>query len=297
MGFYHPATLVKDAQRHGVTVLPIDVNASAVECVWEEKKNEKLPLKERPARAALAAGACRLGLRYVEGLRRATAESVVAARAAGGPFRDADDLARRARLRADELEKLAAIGALASLGLARREALWQASLAARPAGELFEHGNLPFPSREAFSSSPLPEMSRYEETVADFVGTGLTVREHPLAFWRERLTERGVVRAVEIAALRPQTRARIAGAVIVRQRPGTAKGTLFLTLEDESGMAQAIVPPALLHANRALILGNPGLVVEGIVEARDGSVSLRAERFWPLPVLVDGAEPPSHDFR
>jgi error-prone DNA polymerase len=302
MGFYHPASLVKDAQRHGVTVLPIDVNFSDVECTWEDgkkKKDEKLPLKERPARLALAAGACRLGLRYVEELRRTSAEAIIAARASGGPFRDADELARRARLRADELEKLAAIGALASLGFARREALWQAALAARPAGELFGRASLL--SMEAFSfptsTSPLPEMTRYEETVADFVGTGLTVGEHPLAFWRERLTASGVVRAVEIAALRPKTRARIAGAVIVRQRPGTAKGTLFLTLEDESGMAQAIVPPALLHANRALILGNPGLVVEGIVEARDGSVSLRAERFWPLPVLVDGAEPPSHDFR
>jgi len=103
-----------------------------------------------------------------------------------------------------------------------------------------------------------------------------------------------VVPAAAVAGLAPGTRARIAGAVIVRQRPGTAKGALFLTLEDESGMAQAIVSPRLLHENRRLILANPGLVVEGVVTSRDGSVSLRAERFWPLPVL---AETPSHDFR
>jgi error-prone DNA polymerase len=331
MGFYHPATLVQDAQRHGVRVLPIDVNASAIECVWEDKKIESK--KAFPP----AAGACRLGLRYVEGLRKAAAEAIVRARQSGGPFRDADDLARRTALRADELERLATVGALASLGLTRREAQWQAALAARPAGELFAKDNeevrgqkrrerrserlsvkrdegrlsapadsrsrrsrLPsFPSMEALASasssaSPLPEMTRYEQTVADFVGTGITVGAHPLAYWRARLERRGVVRTVDLPALARGTRARIAGAVIVRQRPGTAKGTLFLTLEDETGMAQAIVAPKLFHELRPVIVGNPGLVVEGIVETKDGSVSLRAERVWPLPVL---AETPSHDFR
>lgn len=137
-------------------------------------------------------------------------------------------------------------------------------------------------------------MTRYEQTVADFVGTGITVGAHPLAYWRARLERRGVVRTVDLPALARGTRARIAGAVIVRQRPGTAKGTLFLTLEDETGMAQAIVAPKLFHELRPVIVGNPGLVVEGIVETKDGSVSLRAERVWPLPVL---AETPSHDFR
>jgi error-prone DNA polymerase len=380
MGFYHPATLVQDARRHGVRVLPIDVDASAHECVWEnvgeERKNERLPLKGktktdslasgsttlarrvRPGHHRPAAGACRLGLRYVEGLRKSAAETIVRARESGGPFRDADDLARRTGLRADELERLATVGALASLGLTRREAQWQVALAARPAGEMFaqekdkrlpvkEKADLPapadkstgqsdvrsFPSMKAFgkigtgtilqhektrdveevekngacphssflsmdaSASPLPEMTRYEQTVADFAGTGLTVGAHPLAYWRARLERRGVIRTVELSQLARGSRARIAGAVIVRQRPGTAKGTLFLTLEDESGMAQAIVAPALFQQLRAVIVGNPGLVVEGVVEARDGSVSLRAERIWPLPVLVDGAEPQSHDFR
>ena len=310
MGFYHPATLVQDAQRHGVRVLPIDVNFSSHECTWEEiskvGKGKRLPLKgetktgaladtlprrARPGHHSPAAGACRLGLRYVEGLRRAAAEAIVRARAAGGPFRDADELARRTGLRADELERLATVGALASLGLTRREAQWQAALAARPAGELFDRPS--FPSLDA-SASPLPEMTRYEQTVADFVGTGITVGAHPLAYWRARLERRGVVRTVDLPRLARGTRARIAGAVIVRQRPGTAKGTLFLTLEDETGMAQAIVAPKLFHELRPVIVGNPGLVVEGIVETKDGSVSLRAERVWPLPVL---AETPSHDFR
>ena len=103
-----------------------------------------------------------------------------------------------------------------------------------------------------------------------------------------------MIRAADVPKIPRGTRVRLAGAVIVRQRPGTAKGTLFITLEDETGMAQAIVAPKLFHEQRALIVGNPGLVVEGIVENRDGSVSLRAERVWPLPVLT---ETPSHDFR
>ena len=137
-------------------------------------------------------------------------------------------------------------------------------------------------------------MTAYEETLADFAGTGLTTGRHPITYWRERLEAFGVVPAADLPRLERGTRARLGGAVIVRQRPGTAKGALFLTLEDETGMAQAIVAPALLREHRGTIVGNPGLVVEGVVEARDGSVSLRAERFWPLAEI---AGIPSHDFR
>ncbi len=380
MGFYHPASLVQDAQRHGVSVLPIDVNHSDHLCAWEEpggsgREGSPSPCREaprssrevsgslcreapgvsqggpwagspsrpaglafeaptghsgapRPLRPPLrnpghlsrapgslpvgvgakARGACRLGLRYVEGLRTAAAGAIVAARRDGGPFRDADDLARRAGLRADELQRLAAIGALASLGLGRREALWQAALAARPAGELFEKGDRhPFPENGClspfFPPCPLPEMTAYEETSADFAGTGMTTGSHPVSYRREALTRFGAVPAADVPALAPGTRTRVGGAVIVRQRPGTAKGTLFLTLEDESGMVQAIVRAPLLREHRATIVGHPGLVVEGVVQARDGSVSLQAERFWPLSELDDPrlsgppAAAPSHDFR
>ena len=344
MGFYHPATLVQDAQRHGVVVLPVDVNSSEYLCGWEgsgglgDGISGRLPLatrqqelRRRPGRSGaprpldpipetpgplpgasqVTGGACRLGLRFVAGVRRSALEAISRERRARGAFRDADELARRAALRADELERLAATGALASLGLTRRAALWQAALAARPAGPLFEekpvseprfsshaHEGAPSPGENQGSdtgfTSPLAEMSAYEETVADFAGTGMTVGPHPLAYWRGRLERRGVVTTSEVPRLDPGTRTRVAGAVVVRQRPGTAKGTLFLTLEDETGMTQAIVPPALLHAQRATIVGSTGLVVEGIVASKDGSVSLRAERFWPL-AEVAGA--PSHDFR
>jgi len=239
-----------------------------------------------------ARGACRIGLRYVEGLRRTAAEAIVAARRRGGPFRDADELARRTRLRADELERLASIGALASFGASRRGALWQVALAARPAGPLLDAATPRAGSADR--RSPLREMTAYEETLADFAGTGLTTGSHPVAYWRERLEAFGAVPAADLPRLERGTRARLGGAVIVRQRPGTAKGALFLTLEDETGMAQAIVAPSLLREHRGTIVGNPGLVVEGVVEARDGSVSLRAERFWPLAEI---AGIPSHDFR
>ncbi len=303
MGFYHPASLVKDAQRHGVQVLPVDVNASGWRCAWEETGEDT---------GGGARGACRIGLRYVSGLRQQTGERIAAERRVA-PFRGVEELKQRAALRGDEMARLSEVGALASLGLSRRAALWQAALAVRPKGELFEE-----PTDEpAARPSPLPEMSAYEETTADFTGTGLTVGRHPVAYARAALARRGVVTAAEVPRLPAGSRTRIAGAVIVRQRPGTANGTLFITLEDETGMVQAIVKRELLLAHRATIVGNPGLVIEGVVQQRDGSVSLQAEKFWPLekwgqaPISTGvleqpranqeiGACPhfsPSHDFR
>ncbi len=339
MGFYHPATLVKDAQRHGVEVLAIDVNRSGWNCQWEDKERETAHVgaKQRvgasgagdggPARSApgasehgprgpraggpdlqrraggrgesrsitgsrSVAGACRLGLRYVTGLRRTAAEGI-ATEQQRRPFSDPDDLARRCRLRADELATLAEVGALASLGLTRRQALWQAARAARPAGELFagETAGIRHDAREA---SPLLEMTPFEETLADYAGTQLTTGPHPLAHLRPALDRHGVVPAARLASRAHGTRVRTAGAVTVRQRPGTAKGVLFLTLEDETGMSQAIVSPELLQRDRQILVGAAGLVVEGVLLQRDGSLSVRAERFWRL---TDLAAAPSHDFR
>lgn len=287
MGFYHPATLVKDAQRHGVRVLPIDVHASGWRCRWEETP---APARRRRAEPA-PAGACRLGLRFLAGLRREAGEVIAHARREG-PFRDVDELRRRARLHADELDTLAEAGALASLGLTRRAALWQAALAVRPSAPLFAgEGTV---ERLEAASSPLPEMSAWERTRADFATTDLTVGRHPLAHFRAGLEAQGVLPAADLARVAHGARVRTAGAVIVRQRPGTAKGMLFVTLEDETGLSQAIVHPRLLAEQRRTIVGTSGLVVEGILEQRDGTVSVRAERFWPLAELVPV---PSHDFR
>jgi error-prone DNA polymerase len=233
--------------------------------------------------------ACRLGLKFVRGLRTEAGERMAAERAAGGPYASPEDLARRCALREDELAVLAAVGALGSLraeGLSRREALWQVARVARPAGPLYA-------GEEDGGASPLPEMTAAEETVADFLGTSLTAGVHPMAHVRRTLQKQGVVRTADLARFPQGARLKTAGSVIVRQRPGTAKGVLFVTVEDESGMTQAMVSPALFQEHRALVAGSPGLVIEGTVEKRDGSISLKAERFWPLP-KVEAAD--SHDF-
>jgi error-prone DNA polymerase len=263
MGFYHPATLIKDAQRHGVKVLPVDVNKSAWKCRWEN-------------------GAVRLGLRFVKGLRAESGLRVQDAQ----PFASIDELARRSRLRDDQLTRLAYAGALASFGKTRRGALWQASYAARDAGELFE-------SASHDEVSPLPEMSAAEDTMADYNSMELTTGRHLMEHFRPQLTQNGVLTAKQLKEVKNGIRATTAGAVIVRQRPGTAKGFVFLTLEDETGLSQAIVNPQLFADERATILGNSGLIVEGVVQNLEGQPSVRAERFWPL-VGIDGVN--SYDF-
>jgi len=293
MGFYHPATLIKDAQRHGVTVLPIDVTSSRWCCRWEngDSGTRAATATTGSHSSHRAAGACRLGLRYVKGLRRAAGEAIEWQQTV--PFRDVDDLARRCALREEELAVLAEVGALASFGLSRRQALWQAARATKPAGPLLRQTGVSGRSREQYRS-PLPEMSLVEETLADFVAGGMTVGPHALEHVRSALDRNGIIAAADLLRQPNGKRLKTAGSVIVRQRPGTAKGLLFLTLEDETGMSQAIVTPDLLRKNRQMIIGNPHLIVEGRIQKKDGTVSLKAERFWPL---ADLSATPSHDFR
>ncbi len=283
MGFYHPATLIKDAQRRGVKVLPVDVNKSGWQCRWEN-------------------GALRLGLRFVKGLRGESGLRVEAAQ----PFVSADDLARRARLRDDQLTKLAYAGALSSFGMTRRAALWQAAEAARDAGELFAPRVIPRREDGAESPaardpvlthgmtrSPLPEMSPLEETIADYNAMELTTGRHLLQHYRPRLLRDGILSARQLKEVPNGSRVSTAGAVIVRQRPGTAKGFVFLTLEDETGLSQAIVNPQLFAEQRSIIVSHSGLIVEGIVQNQEGQASVRAERFMPLEGVMDVY---SHDF-
>jgi error-prone DNA polymerase len=268
MGFYHPATLVKDAQRHGVEVRPIDVTRSGWTCRWEE-------------------GAVRLGMRFVKGLREGTGRAIEREQARR-PFQSVDDVAVRCRIREDQLTKLAFAGALASFDLTRRAALWQAAEAARPAGSLFEEHE-PAQDEEA---SPLVEMSPLEESLADYEAMQLTTGPHIIEHWREQLTRDNVVSAAKLKDLPNGCRVATGGAVIVRQRPGTAKGFVFLTLEDESGMSQAIVHPDLFREHRQVIVTSPGLIVEGILQNGEGQASIRAEKFWPL----HDVKGESHDF-
>ena len=268
MGFYHPATLVKDAERHGLRFLPIDVTRSDWPC-------------------GIEAGAVRLGLRYVRGLREGAARAIVSARGER-PFASIADLARRAGLARDELATLAAIGALAPLGGTRRADLWTVALP--PPGPLLAaaHGA---PDARA---SPLPEMTEAERLVADYAGTGLTLGPHPMALRRAALRRRGVRAARELGGVEDGARVRVAGSVIVRQRPGTAKGFVFLSLEDETGIANVIVTPGLFARARATLVDEPFLLVEGVAQRQDGVVSIRAARVRGLPALAHHV--PSHDF-
>jgi error-prone DNA polymerase len=266
MGFYHPATLVKDAQRHATEVFPIDAARSAWKCRWENR-------------------GVRLGLRFVKGLHESTGRRIEAEQGIA-PFSSLEDFERRVAPRTGELDRLADAGALAAFGLTRREAQWQAARVARPAGPLLSGLSGP-------GGSPLPEMRPEEETTADYRATEMTTGPHLVRHIRRRLDAFSVATTEKLRTLPDGARVRAAGAVIVRQRPGTAKGFVFLTLEDETGMPQAIVRPDLFREQRSLIVGSPGLVVEGILQKADGALSVRAEKFWSLGEFRAA---PSHDF-
>jgi error-prone DNA polymerase len=358
MGFYSPATITKDAQRHGLRMLPVDVMRSEWMCTLEaapsieyrvlgttfpapesspaietfviptpERKRgaEESQLCSQPGtRCSQHAPAMRLGLRYVRGLREEGAQALVRERTRA-PFISIHDLTRRVpELRKDELTTLAEIGALNSVAssehrvpnqnfviptnerkrgeeesrnpqlgtryslLHRRDALWQVERAVRSSGPLLE--SLPEPD----SPSPLQPMNHEERLVADFHGTGLTVGPHPMAYRREWLNAMGIRRASELRDIPSGKRLRIGGCVIVRQRPGTAKGFVFLSLEDETGVANAIIAPDLFHSNRLLLASERFLAIEGILQNQDNVISVKAERV--LPLFVTKAETLSHDF-
>jgi error-prone DNA polymerase len=431
MGFYSPATIVKDAQRHGLRLLPVDVTKSDWNCTLETVLSSQFPVlsqtsaAERRQNTAHGASrgtaeeienrapegrkniengkhietgevphsqpsarysqldqsrkgrnvkaqdgspgeappsdsesrkdstlqsainnqqstiselhdrqskdenppALRMGLRYVRGLREEAARSLLLERIRA-PFTSIHDLTRRVpELRRDELTTLAEIGALNSIGLQisdlrfqisksnqseiynlqstisphskpetrnaklnlhRRDALWQVERAVRPSGPLLE------PHAEPDERSPLAPMNQEERLFADFHGTGLTVGPHPMAYKRAWLNAMGIRRASELRDLPTGKRLRIGGCVITRQRPGTAKGFVFLSLEDETGVANAIVRPDLFHENRLLLTSERFLAIEGILQNQDNVISVRAERVQPL--FVTKAETSSHDF-
>jgi error-prone DNA polymerase len=266
MGFYHPATLVKDAERHGVRFRPIDVTRSAWKCTIEDD-------------------AVRLGLRYVAGLRRDAAERLVAMR----PIASMGDVAQRGELARDELETLAHAGAFAPFGLTRRAALWQAAAVERDRTSLLARLR-PAPERTA-----LPEMSAFEQTAADYAAVGLTIGPHLMAHLRAALRTRGVLPTVALRTVRSGAFVRTAGHVIVRQRPGTAKGMCFLTLEDETGLANAFLTPPAYERFRVVLNTSPLLVVAGVLEHRDGVIHVRVRDLERLD--VGAVLPEGHDYR
>lgn len=275
MGFYQPFTLIKDAQRHGLRVLPIDITCSEWLCTTEKQAGATL--------------AVRLGLRYVKGLSQQSGEAIVRERAAG-EFAGIDDLHNRVpALRKDELRKLAAVGALNFIQTStRRDALWQVERVTRDAGELYES------LLESDGNSPLQQMTLTERVDADFRGTGLTIGKHPVAYHRVELNKLRALRAIDIRKMRDGAFVRVAGWVIVRQRPGTAKGFMFLSLEDETGVSNIIVTPQLFEKYRLELVGHPFLLIEGALQNQDNVISVKATHVQPLSFAV--AATPSHDF-
>src|ERR1051325_8905862 len=275
MGFYQPFTIVKDAQRHGLKVLPIDITCSDWLCTLEKDEDGSIVV--------------RLGLRYVRGLSKQSGEAIVRERVAG-EFAGIDDLRNRVpELRKDELRKLAAVGALNFIqNSSRRDALWQVERVTRAAGKLYE-GVL-----EKDGNSPLLQMTLPERMDADFRGTGLTIGKHPVAYHRGELNKLKALRAIDIRRLRNGTFVRVAGWVIVRQRPGTAKGFMFLSLEDETGVSNIIVTPQLFEKYRHELVGHPFLLIEGALQNQDNVISVKASHVQALTFAV--AATPSHDF-
>ncbi len=308
MGFYSPATLVKDAQRHGLRMKPLDVAHSDYKCTLEGDAGN---------------WAVRLGLRYAKGLREETARTIVEERSIR-PFISIEELKRRVpTIQKAELVTLAEIGAMNSLTRAampeakeeaepdarkrrkfhRRDALWQVERVARSAGPLLEDPDEAAENENENSSplllappekSPLLPMTDAERLIADFRGTGMTVGPHPMAYCRAAMTALGVRRANELEHLQNGARVRVAGAIIARQRPGTAKGFVFLSIEDETGIANAIITPGIFAENRVTIVTHPFLLIEGRLQNQGNVISVKVETVERLSIPEAAAA--SHDF-
>jgi error-prone DNA polymerase len=287
MGFYAPASLISDVRRHGVTVRGVDVNASGVQATLEKTEdpgNGVVP-PDPPSGGQPVPGqpVIRIGLSEVRNLGTAAAEQIVA----GQPYADLEDFARRTALSAAALEALAMGGAFGCFGVSRREGLWAAGAAAtiRP-------GQLPGTTL-GMTAPPLPAMTAAEETFADLWATG-TYGTHPIEHIRAMLTDRGVLPAADLTAAVNGRTVLVGGLVTHRQQPGTARGVVFLSLEDETGMANIICPPNVWQRFRSIGVSANALLVHGRVERLDGAVSLLATRLERLRVVAAAR---SRDFR
>ncbi len=289
MGFYSPSTLVQDARRHGVEVRPADVTASEWTCTLERgAKAHEYALEHEDAHDAASPPAVRLGLLMVKGLSQAAAARITAARCVR-PFESVADLALCAALNRGDLSKLAAAGALASLAGHRRHAHWLAAGTERPTA-LLEHA----PMQEELPGLAPPREA--DDLLADYRSTGLTLGRHPLALLRHRLARMRLSTASELHALPNGKRARTAGIVTCRQRPGTAQGVVFVTLEDETGHVNVVIWRDLVERQRRELLGARLLGVEGVLQKEGGVVHLVAHRLVDHSRWLGGLMPESRDF-
>ncbi len=288
MGFYPPATLVRDAQRRGVEVLPPDVNLSDSKCVVQD-------------------GKVRIGVEYVTSIGEDDAKALVEERERGGPFRSVRDLAQRSPLRREGLEALISSGACAAFGDEVRPLLWEAGLAPRSAsvpGSGGEERQLALPMDPTVETPELPEPSDWERMLTDYQTTSLTVGIHPMELLRPHLAE-PVLSSRDLCLTPDRARVAVAGMAIARQRPSTANGVVFMLLEDEFGQMNLIVPPQVYDRHRAIVRGEPLILARGRFEqhGRNQNVLVRelvtlgplARKVADVPELGSSL-PPAHHF-
>ena len=286
MGFYAPAQIVRDAREHGVEVRPVDVLHSGWDCRLEgEARNE-------PEDGAAAGPALRLGMRLVKGLGQADADALERAVAARGTFADLPSLQRASGASVRGLRRLAYADAFGSLGLDRQQALWEVRALREPQPQLWDDAaGEPAPAAPPPRLPPVPPLGR---VLHDYAATSLSLRSHPMAFARTALDRLGVAPA---AALRDAERfpngapASTAGIVLVRQRPGTAKGIIFMTLEDETGSSNLIVRPEIFDRDRRAARHATAVLAHGKIERAEGVIHLMAAKIESLDGRI--GEPPS----
>jgi len=291
MGFYAPAQIVRDAREHGVTVLPADVNHSMWDCTLENVRHPGPDPGSQAAESHLEAGdpdlrwddrridahiALRLGLRQIDGFPKDAAEKIEHVREQGGAFADVAALRERTGLHPARIETLAAADAFSSLGLSRRQALWDAR-------SLIRSGELPlFKAMEARdegaerAATQLPLMPLSEEVVTDYQTHRLSLKAHPMAFLRAPFADRGFARCRDLGKRKFRSTVQVAGVVLVRQRPGSAKDVVFVTLEDETGVANIVIWPHLMEKYRKVVMSARLMEVRGRVEYDDGVVHVIA---------------------
>jgi error-prone DNA polymerase len=286
MGFYAPAQIVRDAEEHGVAVLPADVNHSDWDCTLERIDREQQPAHRRGHGEWRRdqGWALRLGLRQVDGLPQAVAEQLVQERRAGGTYADVLSLRDRAKLQPSHIERLSAADCFSSLPLGRRQALWEArTFVGAPELPLFAAARQREEGGER-AVTHLPAMPLSEEVIADYQTQRLSLKAHPMSFLRASLAERGVVRACDLRDRKHRAMVDVAGIVLIRQRPGSAKGVVFITLEDETGIANLVVWPDTMEKYRKVVMGARLIEVRGRVEYDEDVLHVIAVR------LVDATD-------
>ncbi|HEY9677348.1 MAG TPA: error-prone DNA polymerase [Drouetiella sp.] len=278
MGFYSPATLIRDAMRRKVEVRPPDLAYSLWDCTLEHNVDDSLSL--------------RVGLRFVQGLGERSKNALLRAWEFGGKFKSLDDVLKRSGLSNAELKILARAGAFETLYPGRRKALWEtlAKLNKKRETPLLD---LLQPQTR---NEEVVEMTHLQEIVADYNTMGLSTGEHPMYFYRDWATRRGIKACEELKSEMHESKLTVAGSVICRQRPETAKGFVFLTLEDETGMANVIIKPKIFDAFRRIILKSNYLAVTGKLQSEQGVINIIAEAVEPLPALPGNPNIPARDF-